>query len=301
MARPTKDHADWFRHDADASSDEKLLYIESLFGLKGYAFYFKMLEILTRTDGFEIELSTLKTPIYAKKIGVSVDEFKEMIDATTIPELEIFVLTDDNFLYSSGLKKRLEPLLSKRERDRSRAQEVSGDENGVFAGENSKIADEKYTENRREQKSREEKSREQKRTEEQSEIFDGENSVDLSFENLFTVLLSLLSKYDKSDHPKAAEQRRLKAESLFQRYDPEYISEKMVHFRWIMRYKPELAGRSPTGYFINSVEKRWAPPAGYEEWREDDLRSRRKREEQPVDDEEYSEFVKTQIKQSLGR
>ena len=292
MARPIKEHANWFRHDADASSDEKLLYIESLFGLKGYAFYFKMLEILTRSDGFEIKLSTLKTPIYAKKIGVSVDDFNEMIKATTDPELAIFVLTDDQTLYSNGLKKRLEPLLNKRERDRNRQSDVSASENKVSDSENAVNAGE--SPKRREEQSTVEKSTKEQSREEQKE------TADLPFENLFTALLALLAEHDKSKHQKASISRRLKAESLFQKYEPEFLSEKMIHFKWVMKHKPALAGRSPTGFFINSVEGQYPPPAGFEEWQEEQLRHRRKKEDDHTTDEAYREYVKNQISESLN-
>ena len=55
MTRPRKNNAEYFSHDTDASSDEKIIYLESKFGLAGYAFYFKMLEVLSRSEDFTIE------------------------------------------------------------------------------------------------------------------------------------------------------------------------------------------------------------------------------------------------------
>lgn len=122
MPRPYKENAEYFSHDADASSDEKIIYLESKYGLTGYAFYFKMLEILARSKNFEIELNEVSSAIYAKKIGVGLQEFSAIIQDCVRPEVRAFVLIDGK-LYSEGLKKRLKSLIEKRERQRKSAAE----------------------------------------------------------------------------------------------------------------------------------------------------------------------------------
>lgn len=117
MPRPYKENAEYFSHDADASSDEKIIYLESKHGFTGYAFYFKMLEILARSKNFEIKLNEVSSAIYAKKIGVSLQEFSAIIQDCVRPEIHAFVLVDGK-LYSEGLKKRLKSLVEKRERQR---------------------------------------------------------------------------------------------------------------------------------------------------------------------------------------
>jgi hypothetical protein len=119
MGRIPKNNAEYFSHDADASSDEKLIYLESRFGLNGYALYFKMLEALCRLDGFEIHWTEIQAGIYARKFGVSIAEMNEFIVAATNPEVGCFIL-DSCKIYSNGLKKRLAPLLDKREKDAER-------------------------------------------------------------------------------------------------------------------------------------------------------------------------------------
>ncbi len=117
--RPIKENADYFSHDADASNDEKLIYLESIFGFKGYAFYFKMLEILTRANNFEIEFNGLKKPIYAKKIGISIEEFDSVLSECCRKEIQAFIV-ENNVLFSPGLKKRMQPLKDKRKNMRQK-------------------------------------------------------------------------------------------------------------------------------------------------------------------------------------
>ena len=51
MARPHKQTVDYFPHYSDASSRKTLYILESHFGNNGYAFWFKLLEILASSDG----------------------------------------------------------------------------------------------------------------------------------------------------------------------------------------------------------------------------------------------------------
>ena len=43
MARPRKEGLDYFPHDTDAASDEKIEALTIIYGAKGYAFYFILL------------------------------------------------------------------------------------------------------------------------------------------------------------------------------------------------------------------------------------------------------------------
>ena len=48
MARPKKNNADYFPHDADMRNDPKIRALRRKFGLKGYAIWNMFLESLTR-------------------------------------------------------------------------------------------------------------------------------------------------------------------------------------------------------------------------------------------------------------
>lgn len=51
MARPKKQTVDYFPHDANASNGKTLFILESKFSNDGYAFWFKLLEVLSSTNG----------------------------------------------------------------------------------------------------------------------------------------------------------------------------------------------------------------------------------------------------------
>lgn len=124
--RNIKNNADWFSHDADASSDEKLVYLESTFGHMGYAVYFKFLECMTRSGGFRLQWNDIKKAIYASKFNISVTEMDRFITECCRQEVKAFEI-DDGFIFSPGLIKRLEPLLAKREYNRQKYQEQKQD------------------------------------------------------------------------------------------------------------------------------------------------------------------------------
>lgn len=112
-------NADYFSHDADASQDEKVIYLESIFGDSGYAWFFKLLETLCRADNFEIEWNELKCAVLARKFNTTQQEFNNFIVAATDKKVRAFVI-ENGMLFSPGLKKRLEKLLERRAREAER-------------------------------------------------------------------------------------------------------------------------------------------------------------------------------------
>jgi len=117
-----KSNAEYFSHDTDASLDEKIIYLESLFGDSGYAWFFKMLETLGRSNGFEIEWSELKCGVLARKFNTTQQEFNKFIVAATNPDVRAFVI-ENGKLYSPGLKNRLEKMLDRRRKEAERIAE----------------------------------------------------------------------------------------------------------------------------------------------------------------------------------
>jgi len=51
MARPRKATVDYFPHDTFASDGKTMFTLQSRFGNDGYAFWFKLLELLGRSEG----------------------------------------------------------------------------------------------------------------------------------------------------------------------------------------------------------------------------------------------------------
>jgi len=127
MPRPQKDNADYFSHDANASNDPKIIYLESKFGYKGYALFFKLLEYLTQSNGFKVKLDDVQYIALCKRLGVGQDELKEFIDVATdesLPEnIRPLKIDNDGCIYSSGLINRLKPLIDRRVRQRERGED----------------------------------------------------------------------------------------------------------------------------------------------------------------------------------
>lgn len=78
MARPRKKGLDYFSHDTNASMDLKISAMEMQFGLAGYAFYFKLLEILYMDGGLNVN-DPGSSLACAKKIGLTKKKFNDML------------------------------------------------------------------------------------------------------------------------------------------------------------------------------------------------------------------------------
>ena len=52
MARPKKNNADYFSHDADMRNHRKMKAIRAKFGLEGYAIWNMVLEVLSNAELF---------------------------------------------------------------------------------------------------------------------------------------------------------------------------------------------------------------------------------------------------------
>jgi DnaD/phage-associated family protein len=116
MARPVKQGLDYFPHDTDASMDEKIEGIEALFGLEGYAIFFKLCERIYRTADGELDISDAETrKIYARNMHISVKKFDDILEALVKRGLfdpELFQKTKR--LSSGGIKKRIGRVTNKR-------------------------------------------------------------------------------------------------------------------------------------------------------------------------------------------
>lgn len=152
MPRPQKNGMDYFPHDVDASSDEKIEAMRTLFGNDGYAFYFILLERIYRSDDCELVISAAETQqikaetgqthgitheemvlILSRKVGVSTEKFEQMLDmALRIGLFDEQAYNVRGVLTSEGIKARAQAVLEKRIRERNRYQEhrKADDSNG---------------------------------------------------------------------------------------------------------------------------------------------------------------------------
>jgi hypothetical protein len=115
MARPTKDNADYFSHDADMRNDVKVKALRRKFGIEGYAVWAMLLEHLTDCDYFEYEYSDLNIELLSGDFDVDPIRLKEIIDYLILLNL---LAKEGKVIFSTNHRKRFEILLSRRKRER---------------------------------------------------------------------------------------------------------------------------------------------------------------------------------------
>ena len=80
--RPHKQTVDYFSHDTDASEGKTLTIIQNKFGLEGYAFWFKLLERLGKSEGHYFDgRNGVDWQFLIAKIGITEQAATEIIDA----------------------------------------------------------------------------------------------------------------------------------------------------------------------------------------------------------------------------
>ena len=80
MARPKKNNAEYFTHDADMRNDVKIKALRRKFSHTGYAVWNYLLETLTDSDFFEVEWEEINIELLAADYDVSVSELTEIVE-----------------------------------------------------------------------------------------------------------------------------------------------------------------------------------------------------------------------------
>lgn len=119
MARPTKNNAEYFTHDADMRNDVKVKALRRKYGHTGYAVWCFLLESFTDTDFFEIDFTDIDAELLAADYEVSPEQLTEIVEYCC--RINLLQRNEDGSrLFSEAHKRRFAGLLSKRERDRER-------------------------------------------------------------------------------------------------------------------------------------------------------------------------------------
>jgi hypothetical protein len=115
MARPIKNNADYFPHDADMRNDPRVKALRRKFNHLGYAIYSMVVEYLTHAEHFQVNTDKLGIELMAGDFDIETDKLEDILNYCT----DIGLLQNNKGVLScKSLEKRLTPLLSKRERDR---------------------------------------------------------------------------------------------------------------------------------------------------------------------------------------
>jgi hypothetical protein len=123
MARPKKDNAEFFPHMVNMRNDDRVKAIRRKFKLQGYAIWNMLIEYLASRNHFKFEYNEFTLELMAGDFDAEVKDIQELIAyCFTLDLLQL----DSGWVRCKTLEKLLEPLLSKRKRDR----------NGVIASEN---------------------------------------------------------------------------------------------------------------------------------------------------------------------
>lgn len=133
MARPRKNNADYFSHDADMRNDPKIRALRRKYSHVGYAVWNYLLEFITDSDYFEVEWSDMNIEILAGDFDIEPTELREIADYCVT--LGLFQI-EDNRLTCSNLKTRFKALLGKRNPTKEEFSEPKPQENGVSDVEN---------------------------------------------------------------------------------------------------------------------------------------------------------------------
>ena len=116
MARPIKEGMDYFPHDVDAMSDDKIEILRALHGNDGYTFYFGLLERIYRQPDFEYDISDAETiQILCKKLLINTEVFDAILQtALKYACFDADIYHKTGRLTSNGIKKRAESVVKKR-------------------------------------------------------------------------------------------------------------------------------------------------------------------------------------------
>lgn len=123
MARPIKNNAEYFSHDADMRNDLKVKALRRKFGHMGYAVWCFILETLTGEDDFELDFSDIQQELLAADYDVTAEQLRQITNYCV--DINLLQRSDDGQrLFSEGHKRRFEGLLTKRARDRERLERL---------------------------------------------------------------------------------------------------------------------------------------------------------------------------------
>jgi hypothetical protein len=115
MGKPIKLCASYFYHDADMRNDIKIKALRRKFGTEGYAVWNFLLEVLTDSDGFELDFTKLQQELLAADFDVTRERLVEVVEYCF--RLNLLQRTEDGQgVYSQAHRQRLQDVISLKEK-----------------------------------------------------------------------------------------------------------------------------------------------------------------------------------------
>ncbi len=136
MARPTKNNAEYFSHDAGMRNDPKIRALRKRFpascGTCGYSVYNMLLEVLTDAEFFAIEIDEVQLELLAGDFDTDTEMLSKIIEFC----VKIKLFSQKNASISScGLNKRLQGVIDKRNRSKEKFEKQKQEKTNVSATE----------------------------------------------------------------------------------------------------------------------------------------------------------------------
>lgn len=111
MARPIKNNADYFPHDAHMRNDPRVLALRRKHGLSGYAVYVMTIESMSNASNFRLDVSLTGREIMAGDFGIDETTLDSILKYCV--QIDLFQLGND-VLTCNSLNKRFESLINRR-------------------------------------------------------------------------------------------------------------------------------------------------------------------------------------------
>lgn len=146
MARPRKNNAEYFSHDAGMRNDDKIKSVRRRFKHEGYSVWNMLLEKLCSSANFSFKYDENELELMAGDFDIDETRLNEIIEYFARVRL---IVIENSVISSTTLITRMEPLLSKRKRERGELSPLETMEFGDVANEStqSKVKDSKVQEN----------------------------------------------------------------------------------------------------------------------------------------------------------
>lgn len=99
----------WFSHDADATSDPKIMALIERYGYEGYGRFWAIVEMLRKNDRYTIDLRlNYNRMALVSQLKIDPITFDDFL-STIVNEFQLFVIQENN-LYSPSLLRRMEKM-----------------------------------------------------------------------------------------------------------------------------------------------------------------------------------------------